>query len=304
MWFIVLISRLKFFAGVLFSQFADVPLLIFWTKNGILTNLRVEGVENIPMQAPLFAAVGIGSAGAEVKVNFVGRSGGTPFQFKDLDKAVDGWLGIRKRETAAIRTSMASGSSACSSIETSISDAASVKDRVLMPVDDRLWRFRCVGNAIGLCLLHGGEQYELRLPVYFSRHVYKFLLGRRIAFSDYAYYHPDGHASLLKMTETASKILAGESVTELLDGSSRSVGPDEDYWMLEWDDSVAIPGGNQPVTARNAHAYVQRKAQVKNTYPKLQSVPLAYRVTFVLCCIARHGWVCNVGARGNSRRSA
>ena len=45
---------------------------------------------------------------------------------------------------------------------------------------------------------------------------------------------------------------------------SPTARPDDDYWMLEWDDSVGIDevaGGNQPVTARNAHAYVQRKAQ-------------------------------------------
>ena len=31
---------------------------------------------------------------------------------------------------------------------------------------------------IGLCLLHGGAALELRLPLFFCRHVYKFLLGR------------------------------------------------------------------------------------------------------------------------------
>ena len=53
--------------------------------------------------------------------------------------------------------------------------------------------FRAVGNAIGLCLLHGSESKRLRLPVYFCRHVYKFMLGRRVEFADYAFYDPKGY---------------------------------------------------------------------------------------------------------------
>jgi hypothetical protein len=87
----------------------------------------------------------------------------------------------------------------------------------------------------------------------------KYLLGRRVTFSDYSFYDPAGHAHLLKIMEVASKILAGEAVADP-GGASRVVAPDDDYWMLEWDDSVGIPGGDVPVTARNAHAYVQRKA--------------------------------------------
>jgi hypothetical protein len=61
-----------------------------------------------------------------------------------------------------------------------------------------LWlsKLRRLGNILGLCLLHGGDQFELRSPLYFARHVYKFVIGRPITFADYAYYNPGAHAAL------------------------------------------------------------------------------------------------------------
>eukprot|EP01044_Picomonas_judraskeda_P014749 COSAG03_NODE_2384_length_2822_cov_3.565553_2_plen_486_part_00 len=63
-----------------------------------------------------------------------------------------------------------------------------------------LWlgKLRRLGNVLGLCLLHGGDQFELRSPLYFSRHVYKFIIGRPITFADYAYYNP------VRLTSTCS----------------------------------------------------------------------------------------------------
>ena len=149
---------------MLFSRFADVPLLIFWTRNGELTGLRVEGVDTIPMRS-LTAAIGLGSPGAAVDLNFGEDTAARPFLFGLAD--LDFW----GTETPEVSAGAGEG--------VATPDSHQQPGTRLGAVDDRLWRFRCVGNAIGLCLLHGGEQYELRLPLYFSRHVYKFLLGRR-----------------------------------------------------------------------------------------------------------------------------
>jgi hypothetical protein len=67
----------------------------------------------------------------------------------------------------------------------------------------------------GLSLLHGGAKLELRLPVFFCRHVYKFLLGRQITFADYAYYDEKMHAQMVRALETGVK-----------------------DWGLEWDTDV------------------------------------------------------------------
>ena len=71
-------------------------------------------------------------------------------------------------------------------------------------------------------------------------------------------------------------ILAGQPVPDSeLDGSARLIEPDEDYWMLEWDESVGIPGGTRPVTAENAHAYIKQKAQyelIDSVRPELMAM--------------------------------
>eukprot|EP01051_Picozoa_sp_SAG22_P030308 SAG22_NODE_11686_length_473_cov_2.085561_1_plen_82_part_00 len=42
----------------------------------------------------------------------------------------------------------------------------------------RLARFRALGAVAGLCLLH--HNVSLKLPLFFCRHVYKFLLGASV----------------------------------------------------------------------------------------------------------------------------
>jgi hypothetical protein len=49
----------------------------------------------------------------------------------------------------------------------------------------RLSRFRSLGSIMGLCLLH--DNVNLKLPLFFCRHVYKFLLSRTVTFTDFAY---------------------------------------------------------------------------------------------------------------------
>ena len=59
---------------------------------------------------------------------------------------------------------------------------------------ERLNAFRNVGRLMGLCLL----QNEL-CPLYFNRHVLKFLLGRRVRFHDLAFFDPVIYESLRQL---------------------------------------------------------------------------------------------------------
>ena len=58
---------------------------------------------------------------------------------------------------------------------------------------------RPAAQLLPVVLLHGGDQFELRSPLYFCRHVYKFIIDRPITFADYAYYNPDSHEALSKL---------------------------------------------------------------------------------------------------------
>lgn len=49
--------------------------------------------------------------------------------------------------------------------------------------------FRALGNVAGLCLLH--HNVSLKLPLFFCRHVYKFLLERKVTFADFAFFDPE-----------------------------------------------------------------------------------------------------------------
>ena len=53
------------------------------------------------------------------------------------------------------------------------------RDRVDLEYSTWLCKLRRLGNVMGLCLLHGGDQFELRSPLYFSRHVYKYIIGSK-----------------------------------------------------------------------------------------------------------------------------
>jgi len=120
-----------------------------------------------------------------------------------------------------------------------------------------LAEYRSLGNIAGLCLLHGGEEFGLRLPLYFSRHVYKYLLGREVSFVDYAYYDPQEYEAL-------SNLLAQTNAT-LSATPDRADQPLSEEGLLEWDDTVGVFGAaaaeRRPVTARNATAYAAAKAR-------------------------------------------
>lgn len=109
---------------------------------------------------------------------------------------------------------------------------------------------RGIGNVIGLCLLHG-----VKFPLFFCRHVYKALLGRKVNYADYAYFDPQNHATLLQAIRDA-----------------RQMGRHEDM-MMAWDESVGYPepadeSEDAPaVTPANVHAFVLRKAHFDMVCP-------------------------------------
>jgi len=108
--------------------------------------------------------------------------------------------------------------------------------------EEREERLRAVGNVIGLCLLHG-----VKFPLFFCRHVYKAMLGRKVNYADYAYFDPSNHSMLLSMVRDAASMDAEEDM------------------MLAWDETVGfatLGEGDEapPVTPSNVHAYVLRKA--------------------------------------------
>ena len=111
-------------------------------------------------------------------------------------------------------------------------------------IKERLDRFRCIGNMMGLCLLHGGSTYELRFPVYFCRHVYKYLLGRKITFDDYVFFDSRDH-------EVLHTFLHRGHVWE-------------NHGGLQWDKSVGYDGEATDVTdemegERGLRAYAKAK---------------------------------------------
>ena len=87
---------------------------------------------------------------------------------------------------------------------------------------------------MGLCLLHG-----IKFPLFFCRHVYKSLLGRKVNYADYAYFDPLNHDALLRLIRDAG-----------------------DNTMMCWDKDVGYPDTEDApaVTPQNVHAFVLCKA--------------------------------------------
>jgi hypothetical protein len=142
----------------------------------------------------------------------------------------------------------------------------------------RLEEYRSLGNIAGLCLLHGGEEFGLRLPCYLSRHVYKYLLGREVSFVDYAYYDPTEYEALSNLLAQTNAILAaadsqhssargGDAHAQAAAIKADQADPDAPLsgdGLLEWDESVgvvSVSGRPRPVTARNATAWCFAKAR-------------------------------------------
>ena len=117
----------------------------------------------------------------------------------------------------------------------------------------RLAVFRNVGRVVGLCLLH-----KETIPISFSRHVLKFLLGRQIAWHDLAFFSPTLFEQFRNMLCLADR---------LTDSEFESSGCAVDmYFVLtppfKRQDYELLPNGaNIPVTRQNVRHYVILYAQ-------------------------------------------
>jgi hypothetical protein len=109
-------------------------------------------------------------------------------------------------------------------------------------VSIRLQRFRAIGNLLGLCVLH--DNLNLKLPLFFCRHVYKFLLGRKVTFADFAFFDAEAYKVLFDLVKSASDMAADEELG------------------FDWDSAgIEGPSGDLPVVAKQVHAFVLRKVK-------------------------------------------
>ena len=125
-------------------------------------------------------------------------------------------------------------------------------------VSVRLQRFRAIGNLCGLCVLH--DNLNLKLPLFFCRHVYKFVLGRKITFADFAFFDSEVYKVLFDLVKSAA-----------------DMAPDEELGF-EWDSAgIEGPSGDLPVTAKQVHAFVLRKVKfemVDKVHKELKALKL------------------------------
>ena len=69
---------------------------------------------------------------------------------------------------------------------------------------------KMTGNLCGLCLLH--DNLNLKLPLFFCRHVYKFLLGRKITFADFAFFDAEAYKVLFDLVKSAAEMAPEEEL--------------------------------------------------------------------------------------------
>ncbi|XP_065335384.1 E3 ubiquitin-protein ligase UBR5 isoform X2 [Cloeon dipterum] len=119
---------------------------------------------------------------------------------------------------------------------------------------ERLNAFRNVGRLVGLCLL----QNEL-CPIFFNRHVIKYILGRQIRFHDLAFFDPVIYESLRQLVVDAESKDNGTFFNSLDLTFSIDLCPEEGGGSAD-----LIPGGRDiEVNATNVYDYVRRYAEFR-----------------------------------------
>ncbi|XP_044743814.1 E3 ubiquitin-protein ligase UBR5 isoform X2 [Chrysoperla carnea] len=119
---------------------------------------------------------------------------------------------------------------------------------------ERLNAFRNVGRLLGLCLL----QNEL-CPIFLSRHVLKYILGRPCRFHDLAFFDPVVYESLRQLvvdaeTKESNSLFSALDLTFSIDLNPEEGGGTQDL----------ITGGrNIEVTASNVYDYVRKYAECR-----------------------------------------
>lgn len=117
---------------------------------------------------------------------------------------------------------------------------------------ERLNLFRNVGRVVGLCLL----QNEM-CPLFLSRHVIKYILGRKIGWHDLAFFDPVMFESLRQLVldaETEDGSLAALDLVFSVELCAEEGGEQVNL----------IPGGSDiEVNASNVHDYVRKYSEYR-----------------------------------------
>ena len=126
--------------------------------------------------------------------------------------------------------------------------------RQARPTEVRLNAFRNVGRLMGLCLL----QNEL-CPLFFNRHVIKYILSRSVKFHDLAFFDPVIYESLRQLVVDAEKP-GSDNATAL---QALDLTFSIDLCIEEGGGSVELVAGGRDleVTSSNIYQYVRKYAQ-------------------------------------------
>lgn len=112
---------------------------------------------------------------------------------------------------------------------------------------ERLNVFRNIGRVIGLCLL----QNEL-CPIFLNRHVYKYILGRKVAWHDLSFFDPVMYESLRQLMLDAEHKDANLMFAALDLTFSIDLRPEEGGGQVE----LMHRGMDVEVTPQNVYEYV------------------------------------------------
>ncbi|XP_046357083.2 E3 ubiquitin-protein ligase UBR5-like isoform X2 [Haliotis rufescens] len=119
---------------------------------------------------------------------------------------------------------------------------------------ERLNAFRNIGRVIGLCLL----QNEI-CPIFFNRHVLKYVLGRKIGWHDLAFFDPEIYESLRTLLEDSETKDASLMFTTLDLNFCVELCAEEGGEQLE----LISGGADIEVNAQNVHDYVRKYAEYR-----------------------------------------
>jgi len=139
---------------------------------------------------------------------------------------------------------------------------------------ERLNAFRNVGRIIGLCLL----QNEL-CPIFFNRHVIKYILRRNISWHDLAFFDSILYESLRQLIVNAETEKSSESLFASLDlRFSIDLCAEEGGGHVD-----LIPNGkNIEVTPQNAYEYIRRYALYRMYHSQERALQVSFSLTLYL----------------------
>jgi E3 ubiquitin-protein ligase EDD1 len=126
--------------------------------------------------------------------------------------------------------------------------------RAMKNTPERLNAFRNVGRIVGLCLL----QNEL-CPIFFNRHVIKYILRRPIRWHDLAFFDPVMYESLRQLVQDTETKDTSNLFSALDLNFSIELCPEEGGDLVD----LIANGRDVEVTSQNVHDYVRRYAEYR-----------------------------------------